>query len=157
MGPYTEQIARKREAMPERCRAAYDKAMSGLSRVMGIKVFCLECMGWSYKDSAACSTVECPLHPYLSRQDPTETGFAERQSTKGMPVVSEIAADSQESPVADFCDKPGTDLRKAPLSVIVDMALKLEMDGLTLRREAAIGAGISLARSKRFRASRSKE
>lgn len=88
-------IAKRRADTPVKYRGIYDKAMSGHSRAMGVKAFCLECMGWSYKDSADCNTVECPLHPYnpyISRQDPTERGLAERQSTNGPPVV----LDSQE-------------------------------------------------------------
>ena len=98
-----KKIARRRSDVPVKYQGIYDKAMSGHSRAMGVKAFCLECMGWSIKDSADCNTVECPLHPYnpyLSRQDPTERGLAERQSTNGPPVVlgSQIATQSVRPP-----------------------------------------------------------
>lgn len=93
-------IAKRRADMPVKYRGIYAKAMSGHSRAMGIKAFCLECMGWTYKDSADCNTVECPLHPYnpyLCRQGRKKEGLAERQSTNGLPVVldSQIATQSQ--------------------------------------------------------------
>lgn len=95
-----KRIAQRRADTPVKYRGIYDKAMSGKSRVAGVKAFCLECMGWSYKDTAACNAIECPLHPYnpyLCRQDPTETGLAERQSTNGLPVAL-VATESLNSP-----------------------------------------------------------
>lgn len=105
-----EQIARRRADTPVKYRGIYDKAISGHSRAMGVKAFCLECMGWSYKDSAACNTVECPLHPYnpyLSRQGRKKEGLAERQSTNGLPVAlaSQIAAESPNCPVTGLYRK----------------------------------------------------
>ena len=105
-----DKIAKRRADIPVRYRGIYGKAMNGHSRAMGIKAFCLECMGWSYKDSADCNTVGCPLHPYnpyIFRQDPEKEGLAERQSTNGLPLVldSQIAAESLESPVTGLYRK----------------------------------------------------
>lgn len=110
MATRQERIAKRRADMPSIFRGTYDRSMSGKSRAAGVKAFCVECMGWSYKDTADCNTVECPLHPYnpyVFRLDPTESTSTERQSTNGLPVAldSQKATQSQNTPVTGLCRK----------------------------------------------------
>ena len=54
-----------------RMQDEYRRAMGGKSRVMAIKTFCAECMGWEKplsKAIRACTDQGCSLHPYRPYQ-----------------------------------------------------------------------------------------
>jgi hypothetical protein len=55
--------------VPERCRKAYDRAMSGKSVTAGVKSFCLECVGYDREEVRLCSDPGCPLFPYRPGHD----------------------------------------------------------------------------------------
>jgi hypothetical protein len=42
----------------------YDRAMTGKSRKAAMRMFCLECMGYSERGVEECTTTVCPLYPY---------------------------------------------------------------------------------------------
>lgn len=50
--------------VPSKYQGLYDKAMSGKSRRAAIRIFCLECTGYNFKEVAKCPAIHCPLHPY---------------------------------------------------------------------------------------------
>ena len=50
-----------------RMQDEYRRAMTGKSRVMAVKAFCSECLGWEKPLAIAireCSDPACPLYPY---------------------------------------------------------------------------------------------
>ena len=50
-----------------RMQDEYRRAMTGKSRVMAVKSFCAECLGWEKplaKAIRACTDRGCPLYPY---------------------------------------------------------------------------------------------
>ncbi len=50
-----------------RMQNEYRRAVTGRSRVMAVKTFCAECMGWDAPLASAiraCTDQGCPLHPY---------------------------------------------------------------------------------------------
>ena len=65
-GTRKAQIAKKLAAMPESCRATYKRAMSGKSRLAGVKAHCQECFCYSeYRANVRdCTITTCPLWPY---------------------------------------------------------------------------------------------
>ena len=77
-----EQIAKQREAMPERYRKTYDKAVAGKGLRAAVNARCLDCGNWQRTEVRDCPALSCPLwavRPY--------------QKTR------QIAAQSQNSPV----------------------------------------------------------
>ncbi len=65
----------KREDVPAKYRPKYDRAMSGRSPKSGIRLFCLECVGWSEKEVRLCTARDCSL--FLYRQPPSKRGRSE--------------------------------------------------------------------------------
>ena len=63
-------VARKLASMPEACRATYRRAMSGQSRMAGVKAHCQECFCYSeYRANVRdCTITTCPLYPYRPYQ-----------------------------------------------------------------------------------------
>ena len=64
-----EKIAERREAMPRKYRAKYDKAVSGKSLRAAVNAQCLECVMWVSKEVTLCTDLACPLYavrPYRS-------------------------------------------------------------------------------------------
>ena len=59
-----EAILHKIREMPPVRRRTYLLAVTGRSRRMAVRSFCLECMGWSKREAQACNTISCPLWPY---------------------------------------------------------------------------------------------
>ena len=59
-----EQIAERRNEMPEIHRANYDKAMRGKSMRAATKAFCLMCVQWQKEEVRLCTDLACPLYPY---------------------------------------------------------------------------------------------
>jgi hypothetical protein len=59
-----EQIAERREQMPNIHRANYDKAMKGRSMKAAIKAFCLMCVQWQKEEVRLCTDLACSLYPY---------------------------------------------------------------------------------------------
>ena len=64
-----EQITKRREQTPNRCKGFYDKAMRGRSLKMAVKAFCLECVCWQKEEIKNCTDVACPLYPYKPYQE----------------------------------------------------------------------------------------
>ena len=50
--------------MPESCRRAFLKAVSGRSRTAGVKAYCLEGGGWNRGEVRQCTAKVCPLYAY---------------------------------------------------------------------------------------------
>ena len=67
-----DQIRQWRKNIPplhnEAYRRLYDRAISGKSRVAGVKSKCLDCMCWQSAEVRNCAVVTCPLHPYRPYQ-----------------------------------------------------------------------------------------
>ena len=57
-----EQIAERREAMPRKYRATYDKAVLGKSLRAAVNAQCLECVMWQSKEVTLCTDLGCPLY-----------------------------------------------------------------------------------------------
>jgi hypothetical protein len=55
---------RYRDAMPQKYRGLYDRAVDGTSRKAVIRCFCLSCCGWSEKETSLCTVPGCPLFKY---------------------------------------------------------------------------------------------
>lgn len=83
-----EQIARHREAMPERYRATYDKAVAGKGLRAAVNARCLDCCAWQRTEVRDCPALSCPL-------------WAVRPYCK----TRQIAAESQNSPVTGLYRK----------------------------------------------------
>ena len=49
------------DSVPPLYRNLYQQAMSGKSRKAAVRVYCLQCMGWSRKGVKECTAVECML------------------------------------------------------------------------------------------------
>ncbi len=56
--------------VPPLYRQIYKQAMTGRSRRMAVRAFCLECMGWSANEVRDCTAPYCPLYPYRLLQPP---------------------------------------------------------------------------------------
>lgn len=65
-GTEPAEVDRRRAEMPQRHRAAYDRAMSGRSRKAAVSSFCRMYMGWrnAAREVRHCSDPACPLYPY---------------------------------------------------------------------------------------------
>ncbi len=50
--------------IPPKYRAMYKRAMSGKSRKAAMRIFCLECFGYSEMEVSLCTDPNCPLYPY---------------------------------------------------------------------------------------------
>lgn len=50
--------------IPQKCRKAYDRAMTGRSQSAAIRSFCLECVGYDREEVKACTDPACPLYAY---------------------------------------------------------------------------------------------
>lgn len=75
-------VAERRADMPPKYRAIYDRAVSGQSLRAAINSFCLECIGWEYKEIRNCTCLECPLHavrPYQRKLKASETGGSDKK------------------------------------------------------------------------------
>jgi len=62
-----ERLARLRREAPSVVNA-YEKAMSGRSRSLAMKVFCLECVSFVRQEVRLCTSPTCPLYPYRPYQ-----------------------------------------------------------------------------------------
>lgn len=83
-----EQIAERRNDMPEIHRANYDKAMRGKSMRAATKAFCLECVCWQKEEVRQCTDSACPLYPYRpykinSNQSPQRLSFSAELKKSG--------------------------------------------------------------------------
>ncbi|MHB9070221.1 MAG: hypothetical protein ACYC54_07610 [Sedimentisphaerales bacterium] len=50
--------------IPKQYQNLYKKAMSGKSRIAGIKAKCLDCCCWQMGEAKDCGIPTCPLYPY---------------------------------------------------------------------------------------------
>jgi hypothetical protein len=65
---HDEKVARKAAHFGPMYGAQYIRATHAeVSPRTAIKLFCIECMGYSPKDARACSTTECPIYRYMRR------------------------------------------------------------------------------------------
>ena len=49
---------------PGKYKVMYKKAMSGRSRKAAVRMFCLECVGYSEREVSLCTDPYCPLFKY---------------------------------------------------------------------------------------------
>ena len=69
--------------VPERYADMYKRARHG-SRASALRVFCLQCVGWSSREVKACTAPACPLYAYrLGTYEPTEIGLPARAKSAG--------------------------------------------------------------------------
>lgn len=54
--------------IPAKYQKLYNRAMSGKSRKAAIRMFCLECMGYSEYEVSVCADPNCPLYPYRPKE-----------------------------------------------------------------------------------------
>ena len=52
---------------PAKYRSLYRRAWAGKSRKAAIRVFCLECVGWSEDEVRRCTAPACPLYEFRLR------------------------------------------------------------------------------------------
>ena len=66
---------------PRKYKPMYDRAMSGKSRKAAMRMFCLECVGYSEGEVALCTDTYCPLFPYRpkSKAGPPKNRVVQRQ------------------------------------------------------------------------------
>ncbi len=50
--------------IPPKYIAMYKRAMGGKSRKAAMRIFCLECVGYSEMEVSLCTDPNCPLYPY---------------------------------------------------------------------------------------------
>jgi len=50
--------------IPKKYKRLYNKAVTGRSRKAAIRSFCLECTGYSPKETENCTDKACPLYKY---------------------------------------------------------------------------------------------
>lgn len=60
----TDRALRKLKTIPVRYRKMYRMALERRSRRFAVRVFCLECNGWSSVDVRRCVSSGCPLYLY---------------------------------------------------------------------------------------------
>ena len=53
--------------LPKKYIKMYAKAMSGKSRKIAMKMFCLECVEYDPQEVARCGDTGCPLYPYRTK------------------------------------------------------------------------------------------
>ncbi len=59
-----EHQTKKFADVPESKQKMYEKAVTTKSPRKAIKIFCLECCGYSSKEVDLCTGLACPLYPY---------------------------------------------------------------------------------------------
>ena len=59
-----EQIEIRKEQIPKKYKAIYNKAIQHKSRVAAVKAQCLECVGWQRVEVQLCTDLACPLYLY---------------------------------------------------------------------------------------------
>lgn len=62
-----ERVVKLRRTAPSVVNA-YEKAMSGRSRSLAMKFFCLECVGFVRQEVRLCTSPTCSLYPYRPYQ-----------------------------------------------------------------------------------------
>ena len=62
-------IAERLAEMPKPYRAKYLKATEGRSLRAAIDAFCMECVGWEYKEVRKCTAKACSLWPVRPHQE----------------------------------------------------------------------------------------
>ena len=67
---------------PKKYANLYKRAMSGRSRKAAMRMFCLECAGYSETNVCLCTDLNCPLSPYRPKLKPQVPPDAIGEATK---------------------------------------------------------------------------
>ena len=54
--------------IPRKYQKLYSRATSGKSRKAAIRMFCLECVGYSEYEVSVCTDADCPLYAYRPKE-----------------------------------------------------------------------------------------
>jgi hypothetical protein len=98
-----EHQTKKFADVPESKQKMYEKAVTTKSPRKAIKIFCLECCGYSSKEVDLCTGLGCPLYPYRQGGWP-----GKGQKKESSIVVQEKLDGSQRRPdFSKFAAKKG--------------------------------------------------